>query len=154
MNPAWGNRFHTSLRVTCCGWAACQKTSNSLESTLIVCPCWDKCFIPKKQLKLQTPHTGGLPISAFCNSRAYFFLGGNSFQKWLDAECVVASGCPLAEMKSEVSRQNRFWLSSTPLNMPCYALETPSESWGPPLTSGRVFFHWSHLSACPGSQGQ
>lgn len=131
----------------------CQTLPASWEFSTIVrsCPCWGEGVIPKKQLKSQTPHTGGLPVSAFCNRRVCLFLHGNSFQKRLAAEPGVASGYPLAEIQSEVCRHNPFWLSLAPLDLPCSAFEAPSESCGSPLALGRIFFYWNHLSGCPGS---
>lgn len=50
-----------------------------------------------------TPHTAGSPSLPFVIVGVAFFGDENSFQKWIDAEPVVALGCPLAEMEHEVS---------------------------------------------------
>lgn len=54
---------------------------------------------------MQTSHTGGSPSLQFLTVGWVSFGDGNSFQNWLDAEPVVALGCPLAETESELSSE-------------------------------------------------
>lgn len=83
MNPAWGKRLKTALL-----WPHVKPSqvvrNLALHSASALVGV--NALIPKKQLKLQTPHIRGLLVSAFCNSIQslfflFFSLGGNSFQK-------------------------------------------------------------------------
>lgn len=83
MNPAWGKRLKTALL-----WPHVKPSqvvrNLALHSASALVGV--NALIPKKQLKLQTPHIRGLLVSAFRNSIQslfflFFSLGGNSFQK-------------------------------------------------------------------------
>lgn len=96
MNPAWGKRLKTALL-----WPHVKPSqvvrNLALHSASALVGV--NALIPKKQLKLQTPHIRGLLVSAFCNSIQslfflFFSLGGNSFQKWLGAVLWQPRGAP------------------------------------------------------------
>jgi hypothetical protein len=89
------------------------------------------------------------PSLHFVIAEPIFFRDGNS-SFWLDTEPVVASGCPLADMKNEVIGRRPSWLSP---GSHCYVLVTPG-SPSLAVDLGQVFSHWGHLSRFPGSQGQ
>lgn len=60
---------------------------------------------PKDTIKDPNSTPGGSPPLQFIIVGLVFFEDGDSFQKWLDAEPMVALGYPLAEVESQVGSE-------------------------------------------------
>lgn len=77
-----------------------------LWSPPLYLPSLGRTLNPKETLQVTSTSHGALPSLHFVIAEPVLFLGGNSFQKWLPAELVLATGCSWAERISEVSGQN------------------------------------------------
>lgn len=122
-------------------WAACQTTPNSLALYPAPTLAGGSCLIQGKYSKLpHIPRTGGLPILALCHSRAYFFLGGNPSRNGLMESLWWPRGTPWQRLKSEVSRQNPFWLRSSTEQGALLCFRNPIKVLGAPADLGQSLF--------------